>query len=54
MSLAMEYFWMGLDACGGAAADLAAAFAIAMLMRSLGDENKWSRKYQTIKSSPGK
>lgn len=52
ISLETEYYWKGLDECGGAAPGLA-AFANAMFMRFLVDENKWRRKYQTIKPSPG-
>ncbi len=54
ISLAMEYYWKGLDICGGVAPGMAAAFAIAMLIRSLVDENKWCATYQTIVPSPGK
>jgi hypothetical protein len=36
----MEYYWKGLDVCGGVAPGMAAAFAIAILIRSLVDENK--------------
>jgi hypothetical protein len=48
ISLAMEYYWKGLDICGGVAPGMAAAFAIAILIRSLVDENKWCTAYQTI------
>ena len=54
ISFAMEYYLKGFNVCGGAAPGIAAAFAIAMLMRSLVDENKWRGTVQTIKPSPGK
>ena len=53
ISLAMEYYRKGLELCGGGAPGMAAAFAIAMLIRSLVDENKWCRSYQTIGPSQG-
>ncbi len=40
ISLMAEYYWNGLDLCGGAAPGIASALAIAMLIRSLVDENK--------------
>jgi hypothetical protein len=48
ISLGMEYYWMGLDVCGGVSPGIVAAFAIAMLIRSWVDDNKWCRTYQTI------
>ena len=54
ISLAMEYYWKGLDVCNGVASGIAAAFAIALLTRSLVDENKWCRTYQTIVPPPAK
>jgi hypothetical protein len=52
--LAMEYYRKGLELCGGGAPGMAAAFAIAMLIRSWVDENKWRGTYQSIVPSPGK
>ena len=54
ISLAMEYYRKGLELCGGGAPGMAAAIAIAMLIRSWVDENKWRWTYQTIVLSPGK
>jgi hypothetical protein len=54
ISLAMEYYRRGLELCGGGAPGMAAAFAIAMFMRSWVDGNKWRGTYQTIVPSPGK
>ena len=54
ISLAMEYYWKGLDVCGGVVPGIAAALAIAMLIRFLVDENKWCGTYQTIVPPPGK
>jgi hypothetical protein len=54
ISLAMEYYRKGLELCGGVAPGMAAAFAIAMLIRSWVDENKWRGTYQTIVPSLGK
>jgi len=54
ISLAMEYYGKGLELCGGGAPGMAAAFAIAMLIRSWVDENKWRGTYQTIVPSRGK
>lgn len=54
ISLAMEYYRRGLELCGGGAPGVAAALAIAMLIKSWVDENKWRGTYQTISPSPGK
>lgn len=54
ISLAIEYYRRGLELCGGGAPGVAAAFAIAMLIKSWVDENKWLTTYQTIFPSPGK
>jgi hypothetical protein len=54
ISLAMEYYWKGLDVCNGVAPGIAAAFAIALLIKSMVDENKWCRTDQTIVPPPGK
>jgi hypothetical protein len=54
ISLWMEYYRRGLELCGGGAPGMATAFAIAMLIRSWVDENKWRGTYQTIIPSPGK
>ena len=43
ISLAMEYYRRGLELCGGGAPGVAAALAIAMLIKSWVDENKWRR-----------
>jgi hypothetical protein len=53
ISLEIECYWNELYLCGEVAPGIAAAFAIAMLIRSLVDENKWCRTYQTIVPSQG-
>ena len=54
ISLAMEYYRRGLELCGGGAPGVAAALAIAMLIKSWVDENTRRGTYQTIVAAPGK
>jgi hypothetical protein len=54
ISSAMESHWMGPGVCGGVAPGIAAAFAIAMLIRSMVAENKRCGTYQTIVCRRGK